>query len=509
MAKKSTFAIKKIPVNDPLYADVPTVALSVLSSQLVNGFIEGTPDPEVPFITRKRPGLSTPFASLGTDYGIQGLWWWDARQRVVAVCDGVIYTISQQGVVTTLTGDPLNVTGRVVFCPANEDGTYLAMANGGNIVYTKDAATTVAITASTTGAPYSGLNGSPGISHLAYMDGYLLANLVGTPQFYWSAINDITTWSNSASTPQYATMESEPQTIMALDARFDEIRLLGSESIEYWYNNSASTVAGAPFAKYEGATTMRGTGSPYTFIFANNTHWFIDRERNICKLQVRSPEVVSNSFASVLQGIPQVNDAFILPLINDGKQLLACIFPSSATSVIYDLKNNSYVGQWSQWHSTLASFQPWSVASYCFCPAWGMHLAGDRANGNIYHIGLSYHSDNGSTIRMARRTGNVDHGTSRKKKSSIVRLKLQRGVGLPGEQPADDPPMMMYRHCDNNSQEWSQEETVSLGKTGDTESIVEFRRNGSYRTRMHEFTISDNVPVTIVDAEEEIEYLAR
>jgi len=506
MARASNpYYLKKIPVNFPLYADAPEIALSVLGSTLINGFIEKVPDTENTYITRKRPGLSAePFADLSKPvYGIQGLFWWNAKNLVVAVCHGDIYTIDQTGAVTPLSGDALEVQGRVVFSPAKEDGTYLIMANGGNMVYTEDAATAVAITSSTTGAPTI-------VSHVAYMDGYIIANQVGTPQFYWSAINDMTKWDNTALTPQYATEESKPQNILALDAQFDEIRIIGSESIEYWYNNASSTIAGAPFAKYEGATTMRGTGSPYTFVFDNNTHWFLDRDRNLCRLQVRTPQVVSGAFSSVLQGIPQVDDAFILPVTCDGKHFLVCIFPSSARSVVYDVKNDMYVGEWSYWNETIGKFQPWSVSAYCFCPAWGFHLAGDRATGKIYKIGLSYPNDAGDMIRLLKRTGYVDHGHKRRKIAHKVRLTLERGIGIDGEQPADAAPEMMYRYRprDDEDESWSDEETVSLGKTGQTQAVMELNNLGIYRVRQHEFSVTDDVPVTIIDAEEEGEILA-
>lgn len=563
--------LKKIPVNYPLYADAPNIALSVLGSNLTNGFIEKLPDAENQWITRKRPGLSTPFAALSTVYGIQGLWWWDNKQLVVAVCNGVLYTINQQGTVTQLTGATLNTTGRVVFSAANEDGSYFAAANGGNIVCCLGGSTVfainpttissfsgtvstsgtaltfsdsgdcalcsdgttitaagstcliVAITGSTTATlasapltPWSTtaitsittFAGAPtAVSHVAYMDGYLLANQVGTAQFYWSAINDFSQWSNSAFTAQYATEESQPQNIMALDAQFDEIRIIGTQSIEYWYNNASSTIAGAPFAKYEGATSMRGTKSPYSFVFANNTHWFLDSYRHLCRLQVRTPQVVSTPFASVLQAIPQVNDAFILPIMSDGKEWLVCIFPSSATSVVYDLRSDSYVGQWSYYNTAIGQFQPWSVSCYCFCPAWGIHLAGDRANGNIYEIGLSYPSDNGNPIRMVKQTGWVDHGHKRRKIASKMRLTLERGVGISGAKPTDTAPLMMYSYRDDGNETWSNEQEVSLGKVGDTYAIGELNRLGKYRSRQHQFAISDAVPLTIVDAEEEGETL--
>jgi hypothetical protein len=96
-------------------------------------------------------------------------------------------------------------------------------------------------------------------------------------------------------------------------------------------------------------------------------------------------------------------------------------------------------------------------------------------------------------------SGHVDQGTLRKKKSKEIRLRLKRGV-------SSGAATMSLSLLDDNKQSWGPF-SIDLGTTGNTELFVTLPAMGMYRTRQYQLSSTANVPIIIVDAEEDIELL--
>jgi hypothetical protein len=476
--------VRKLALNTPPYESAPAVAISLLSSQLINGFIYPIPE-EKKYLTMNRPGLlSTPFCDLSLNYGIDGLFWWPSKKKVLATCNGKVYMIDQSGTPTTLTGSITQ--GRTRFAQCGLQGADCAMASGGQLVYT-DGSTVTAITS--TGAPTAA-------TFIGFMDSRLIANEVGTAWFKWSDPLSITTWNGL----NLAAMEAKGDTLQALDTTLDEILLVGKFSCEHYYNDGVS-----PFSKYEGLTQSRGTIAPHSFIFAGNLYWWLDQDRNFVKLQGNLPRVVSNPYASLIQSLGCVDDCFALPIRTDGQSFIVWTFPTEKLSLVYDVENEAWQGRWNTWNESTAEWDLWYPNAYCQCPEWGFHLAGDRRKGRIYKISREYMYDGDTALRMVKRTGWRDHGIKRRKRSDRIVITIQRGTTT---DPTNEAKFTV-RSRDDGETDWQPARDGSLGVQGDTESMIEFIHNGIYRTRQDEYSFSDNVPIVLCDGEEEGETLCR
>ena len=562
--------LKKLPLNIPPYESAPDVAISDLSSQLWNGFIYPIKG-EGKYVTMNRPGLlSTPFCDLNVNYTIDGLFWWPAKQRVLATCNGTIYSIDQNGVPTTITG---SITiGRTKFAQCGVQGVDCVMASGGPLVYTDgvDAMTiapadttadtgslaTVAIrvaginyvvgdiltvttgsggtikvaSVSTGGVVTSLIIVTPGTGYLSatgvttgggsgtglkvdiepnfgaptkatsvgFMDSRIICNEVGTAWFKWSDPLSITSWNGL----NLAGMEAKGDTLQVVDTSIDEILLVGKFSTEHYYNDGVN-----PFSKYEGMTIDRGTIAPYSFIFTANTYWWLDQDRNFIKLKGYTWAPISSPYASVIQKLTRVDDCFALPIRADGQNFIVWNFPTDKFSLVYDVENEGWQGRWGVWDTATADWDLWYPNAYCQCPEWGLHLVGDRRTGKIYKISRDYMYDADTPLRMVKRTGWRDHGNKRMKRSDRITITVQRGTT--SETDVDNEPRFTVKSRDDGVQDWQPEREGMLGLQGDTESMVQFVQNGIFRSRQDEYSFSDNVPVVLVDGEEEGEILAR
>jgi hypothetical protein len=107
-------------------------------------------------------------------------------------------------------------------------------------------------------------------------------------------------------------------------------------------------------------------------------------------------------------------------------------------------------------------------------------------------------------MRTVRRTGYVDHDTLAKKKCNSLTLKFKRGAGIPS---STTTPYVMIRWRDDGNATWSNEHVLSLGKVGETEFITKMTRLGIYRSRQYEFSVTDNVPLILIDAEADVDII--
>ncbi len=60
-----------------------------------------------------------------------------------------------------------------------------------------------------------------------------------------------------------------------------------------------------------------------------------------------------------------------------------------------------------------------------------------------------------------------------------------------------NPPKLVLRYRDDNSDTWSADREISLGFQGDREIIIEEHIRGHFRTRQYEVYTTDNVSVAL------------
>jgi hypothetical protein len=389
---------------------------------------------------------------------------------------------------TDITGTALTGSFPPTF---TDDGTQLIIANGGAMVYTDGYVSTAAI--SDTDAPTS-------VTHVAFLDTYILAKDFNTDTWYYSAVGDYSTWSAL----NFATAEASPDVTVSMIVHNQEILHFGKNSLENWYNDGST-----PFSRNAEAQIGVGCSAPYSVVVFNRVVYFLSNNRVLNRLSTvgRNSEGISGkAVEKYIQGLSDVEDAVAFGANIAGRNFYIINFLKANVSLAYDAGLDSWY-QIGKWNTNLAEYDAFIGRCHCYAEDWGMHLLGSRLrNGKIYHWSTDYHDEDGDPLRIIRRTGNVNHGTKNRKRTGRTYFRIKRGKGDPSE---TEPHMSVKIRGDNKL--LGNKRLIGLGNTGDS-NIVEVESDafkGIHRNRQWNFHYSDDEPFVMADAIENVEAMRR
>ena len=464
----------KLPINTGMVAAVDEISLVTHGAVMTDVYVD-----ELGNINR-RPGL-VEFCDLGTSAKVDGLHWWQNQSRVLAISNGNTYELTDSaGTFAEIAGDNHAAGVRTTFADHGDD---CYSANGGSI----KKITTAAV------ANLADADAPTDVTHVAFLDRYILGNDGGTGNFYSSDVNAPTAWSG-----YYNEAEGSPDRLLALIVANREINALGSKSLEIFYNDGTS-----PFSRLAQGYIQRGTIAPYSFAFcvSQNALCWLDEYRQVVIASGRTPVPLSLTMTKYIQGFTTVTDAIGDYVEMNGRPYYVLHFPTEQKTIAFDFTAKNWY-QWGNWNSGTASYDAFRGNCYAYCPDWNLTLVGDRANGKIYKFSDTTYTDNAGTLRSLVRTAHYNHGSEATRKSCnglYLRLKRTNVVS------EDTTPDLMIRWRDNGSTVWTDYQSLTLQQIGNTEFRAFMTRLGSYYTRQWEFILSDAFPLCIVSAEEDVE----
>ena len=118
------------------------------------------------------------------------------------------------------------------------------------------------------------------------------------------------------------------------------------------------------------------------------------------------------------------------------------------------------------------------------------NIVGDWENGNLYVLDLDTHTDNGALI-VSRRTGAFVSART----YHMLQVDFETGVG--NSLPPGEDPVALLQWSDDGGHTWSNNHTASLGRVGEYQLRVRWRRLGTPRryglSRVFRVTITDPV----------------
>lgn len=467
----------KLPVQGDPYRNVDPVELGDLTAHVQDCIINEMDH------TVKRWGLDE-WIDFDTGYGVDGIYWWYEKSMAVVVSGGRVFKV------TTSTGSYTELTGHTsgelaIGTPVSfaTDGTYLFMANGGKIVHT-NAGITATQDMADTDAPTA-------VRSVAYLDTYILAQEVGTSNFYHSDVGSSLSWTAGAVFAANGTPDN--CTIMRVGWR--EIVIGGPRSVEIWYSDGVT-----PFRRFQGGSIESGILAPDTLMqVGEHWMWFNDH-REFVNLVGRTPKVVSFPFAAELQKMSVADNAYGYMTHVGGYPLYVVNFPAGGRTFVYHVQKGTWT-EWGKWNATENTYSEFIGRTAAYLSLWNIHVVGDRSQGVVYKADPTYYTDNGLAINSYRRTGFVDHGTLDYKYCTEMRILLKR----PANTTDDAAPLMTVRWRSGPSAAWSNERQVTLGESGAQDIVVRLHNLGRYRTRQYEFRCADPNPWILVKAEVHLE----
>ena len=413
---------------------------------------------------------------------VNGLYW-SHRLGVLLVAVG-----TRLFKITDATGSSSEITGESLRddrCIFADNGTYIVIASGGDLRYT-DGTTLSAIAD----------NDQPtAVSHVAFMDTYILCNMGNTAKFFYNT--DMTTWSALA----FASAEGVSDNLVALMVSNRQIYLFGQKSLEIWYNDGST-----PFSRRQDFYLESGCLAKYSVVNVEGNFFWIDDKRRVISLSGSSPKVISYSIQNIINNFTDVSDAIGDNIMVGGRGFYVLHFPSQSRTFAWDYIGE-YWAEWANWSDPGTNFTRWFGNCYVQCPDWNLYVVGDCTSSKVYSVSFEYNDFNGEHMRFLKRSNVIDGQTRNRKISKRLSIMAKRGFGKSEENNTLDTNQMahmMIRWRDNNGR-YGNTVFIPLGRLGEQDREVSIYRMGQYVDRQYEISITDKVPFVIYRLEEDVE----
>lgn len=324
----------------------------------------------------------------------------------------------------------------------------------------------------------------PSVGTVTFIDSYFAVNKNNTGSFYISSPNDGTAWAAL----DFATAESSPDNLLRVLNAVGQLWLFGSKTTEIWTDTGAVAF---PFARISGAKMETGIIAPLSAIAVDNTVVWVGQDAYGSGIVFRAngftPQRISND--AVEYAINQATDKANMCAFTYQQEGHAFYFLTGgglATSWVYDFTTQL-------WHERAYlnsnGFLEQHLAS-CGMYAFGKQLVGDRVNGNIYQMTLDAYDDAGSPL-LSRRVYTHIADKSDQIRYNQLQIAMEVGVGTQAGQGYN--PTLALRISTDGARTWSDSYEAFIGKVGQYEANVKWRRLGIGQIMTFEVSQSDPV----------------
>lgn len=371
------------------------------------------------------------------------------------------------------------------------------------------------------------------VSHLGFIDTYIMAFEKDTDQFYWSDITPEEGTTHSWNALSFASSGGSPDLIQGAIIFEREIFIFGQNTVEIWEDDGV-----APFSRVPGGLRETGCSAPWAIATNTDYVFFFNHNRKFCAMNGRKIEQMDTAYDTEWAAYSKTQwertrmyriflegQEYMMIMLED-KHLLFNVKTSHITEFLSSsfTNKNEAVTQYG-----VGEQAPPVYNSYAYDPGYNKHVLGFRksvpveentgnaAYGSMLQLDPAWQKDSYHTwnigagnavghvdwpIQVRLRTGHLDYGTHKMKRSNQIRLRLKRGFADLGSTP-----QFLVRWRDDGASEWKNWHELSLGDEGESELTVRLHRTGSYRTRQYEFLCNAEVQLVFINAEEDIEVL--
>lgn len=305
---------------------------------------------------------------------------------------------------------------------------------------------------------------------------------LGTLSYAGNERWDVTT----PATGGYFTAESKPDPIVAIGGNTNEIFVWGTTSLQLFAPDP--TFIFAPTA-----TREYGCLAPMSVIQVDQHFLWLDQYRRIVMSDGRSLDDVSADIAVTLEAIETVSDCFAYRAYIGNLDAVCFCFPTDGRTFAFQKGSG-----WAQWSSFGTNWERFKVNAHCYRQQDGANIVG-TTDGFVGQLDLAANTDLGDAINAFTVTGYEDRGTDMRKHCQVVRLSLRRGRSSGATGPVA---FLCWR---DRPGPWQGRVPVDLGRSDDTEPVVELRSLGVYRRRQWMFEFSGSEDLALIRASEEFE----
>ena len=419
------------------------------------------------------PGLEL-FVDLENTSGVRGLFQ-SLNGRAFAVAGNKLYQLQSDGSKQTL-GTLFSTTGLLTFADGLED---LLICDGQDLY--RLSYTTGNFSLITSLLPFTAGAGS-----VEFIDGYFIVNENNTRRFYYSAIDDPSSWNGL----DFASAESSPDTLTAVKNAAGNLWLFGESSLEIWTNTGDNN---NPFQRISGGAIKIGCPSPHSIVEIDGAVYFIGQDKKgdgiVYGAQGINPQRISaGPIEREIQKASDITNIKGYSYQEDGHTFLVLTGGGLRTTLVYDITTQL-------WHERAQIAQNGSLQNQIAIDhmfIFGKHLVGDRRSGKIYNQSLDLYSNAGEAILRERVYTHL-FDMDRRIRYNSLEIGVEVGTGtVNGREP--EILLAISRDGGLTYTDWT---AAGMGKLGEYRKKVDFRRLGIARQMTFKIRITDPVKVAI------------
>lgn len=324
-------------------------------------------------------------------------------------------------------------------------------------------------------------------SWVAYIGGRFVFGRDGTDQFFWSGIDDPTSYDAL----DFATAESSPDGLVWGTVYREELWLLGTGTVEVW---RLSANADSAFEKNQGVSISVGCVSGQTVRALDNSLFWLGEDDNggpiVYRVQGYSPARVSTyAVEEKMQAGSDLSSSSAWCYQRDGMAFYCLNVPGLSSTWCFEVQ-----GMWHERADFVSGeFNQYRARNHVYTN--GRHLVG-TLTGYIYELDESAYTNAGDVLCRERTSPHMAA-------SSLARIFFQRfRLECSVAQVTDDsePEVELYISNDGGYS-WSFAMPRSLGRVGEYTVIPQWNRLGAARDRVWRLRCTDNVKFDIVNVD--------
>lgn len=289
-----------------------------------------------------------------------------------------------------------NAGGQPVVMVANQAQQLLVAAGGNLYVLHLDTNFLQAVDMSQLKGP---------VDQVVFVDTYFVAMIRNSNTFQLSNLLDGTTW---LTTLDSSKIEVFPENVVSMVTAFREIWFLGNKKSAAYYNTGDPSF---PFSPIPSGYMEQGATAKWAACLLDNTGFWIGGDERGAGIGWRASgytpqRITTHAIEFEWQSYPRIDDAVAYAYQISGHTFWHIYFPSANKTWVYDAATNMWheEGFWDAAHGVFRAHR-----SRCHCFAFGKHLVGDYATGNIYEMSLAYLNDFGNPIVRIRRSPHISN----------------------------------------------------------------------------------------------------
>lgn len=332
-----------------------------------------------------------------------------------------------------------------------------------------------------------------------FQDGYLIVNQRDTPIMWFSAIENML----SFDALDFFARSGTSDNVIAVGGSQDRVWVFGSKTTTLYYDSGD---ADTPFLPYQGTTAQNGLVSAQLLaVYRDVFFWVSSGQRGTYRvLSGNAPgsnQVSTRPIEMWLESAPTLDDATMTIYEQEGHVHVCITVPQAQGEIktyCYDTTETK-----APWHaragfdSVTGTYTPWGVQGATAVK--GTVYVGDASSGNLYTLNLDAYTDNGTTIKRARRAPYLG-ADNQWVFIDQFELGTQPGVGVE-EGASDDAssyPTVELNISRDGANTWESAGEAPLGRVGEYETRTMWAMLGRARTDRLVFEVTQTAPVKTV-----------